>query len=155
MDIDRLFRLYYKPMCLYAMHYLNDTDAVEDIVQDAFVSLWQKAEAGSVPMQPRAYLLACVRNACIDLLRRQQSHPQDAMPADAAGADTEEEALAGAEKEAALWAAVDSLPPGRRKMLLMHKRDGLSHKAIAERLGVSEGTVRNQISRALKKLRNK
>jgi DNA-directed RNA polymerase specialized sigma24 family protein len=38
-------------------------------------------------------------------------------------------------------------------MFLMHKREGLSCAEIADRLEVSEGTVRNQISRALKTLR--
>ena len=47
-DIDRLFRLYYRPLCLYATHYLKDPDAVEDIVQDAFEALWEKMAVSDI-----------------------------------------------------------------------------------------------------------
>ena len=37
MTINEAFRLYYRPLCLYALHYLGDTEEVEDVVQDCFV----------------------------------------------------------------------------------------------------------------------
>ena len=164
-DIDNLFRLYYRPMCLYAQHYISDADAVEDIVQEAFMSLWQNAQAGKIPLNPKAYLSTCVKNACIDILRQHTAHPVVSMsgvneseiffPNETEGKLSDEEALARVEQFAEIWKAINALPPGRRRMLLLHKRDGLSHAEIAERLGVSQGTVRNQISRALKSLRSK
>lgn len=154
-DIDELFRLYYRPLCLYATHYLQSVDAAEDVVQEAFVALWEKMKAGEGPSLSKAYLSASVRNACIDILRRRRSHPESALPEDVAEPITDEEALSRSFDEARLWTAVESLPEGRRRMLLMHRRDGLKYSEIAERLGVSERTVRNQISRALKTLRGR
>lgn len=153
LDIDGLFRRYYRQMCLYALHYVQDSDVVEDIVQEAFLTIWQKAQNGAVPLHPRAYLATIVRNGCIDFLRMQASHPEEELPVSITA--EEEDYLDSAEQEAELWTAIDRLPHGRRQMLLLHKRDGLSHKEIAKRLGVSEGTVRNQISRALKSLRGR
>lgn len=152
-EIDDLFRLFYKPMCLYAVHYLGDTDGVEDIVQDAFLSLWQKMEAGDGPASARAYLTRVVHNACIDHLRYGTSHPHSQLPEDLEGEISDEDALDRSFAEAWMWTAIDKLPDGRRRMFLMHKRDGLSYADIADSLGVSEGTVKNQISRALKTLR--
>ena len=149
-DIDALFRLYYRPMCLYAAHYLKDDD-VEDIVQDAFTALWEKMLGGDLPSSPRAYLAASVRNRCIDVLRGRKAHPGEALPADLSEPDME--VLSQAFDEACLWDALARLPKGRRRMFLMHRRDGLKYAEIAGRLGVSERTVRNQISRALKSLR--
>lgn len=154
-DIDELFRLYYRPLCLYATHYLQSVDAAEDVVQEAFVALWEKMKAGEGLSLSKAYLSASVRNACIDILRRKSVHPESILPEDAEAPITDEEALFRAYDEAWLWTAIESLPEGRRRMLMMHRRDGLKYSEIAERLGVSERTVRNQISRAMKTLREK
>ena len=41
-EIETLFRTYYRPLCLYALHYLGDPDAVEDVVQESFTALWRQ-----------------------------------------------------------------------------------------------------------------
>ena len=41
-NIDDLFRLNYRPLCLYALHYLQDTDLAEDTVQEGLTALWEK-----------------------------------------------------------------------------------------------------------------
>lgn len=41
-QIDEAFRYYYRPLCLYAMHYLHDINLVEDVVQDCFTELWER-----------------------------------------------------------------------------------------------------------------
>ena len=149
-DIEKLYRLYYRPMCLYATHYLGKRSCVEDVVQEAFLSLLGKLGPGNRINNPLAYLSTTVRNACLDLLRRESKYPDASLPDNLPDDD---EILESAFDEAKLWAAIEALPEGRRRMLLMHKRDGLKYSEIAERLGVSEGTVKNQISRALRALR--
>ena len=154
MDIDQLYRLCYRPMCLYAAHFLGGTGDVEDVVQDAFAALWDRISNGDYPSNPEAYLAASVRNACIDRLCAEAAHPEaeltgrleESIPDD-------DEVLEQAFSEARMWDAIDRLPEGRRRMLLMHVRDGLKCPEIVKRLGESEGTVRNQIYRALKTLR--
>ena len=150
-DIRELFHFHYRPLCLYALHYLKDADAVEDVVQEAFTAWWQK---GDVADNAKAYLYAIVRNRCVDILRRQGRQAEQLQPEDAAGAISDEEAVDRSALEAQLWEAVDRLPAKRRELLLMSKRDGLSYEQIAEATGLSVNTVRNQISRALQSLRN-
>ena len=66
-DIDDLFRLYYRPLCLYAARFVRDADAVEDLVQAAFVALWERVQGGGrSPDSPKAYLYRMVHNRCID-----------------------------------------------------------------------------------------
>ena len=55
---------------------------------------------------------------------------------------------------ARLWTAIDRLPAKRRQILLMSKRDGLSQAEIASRMGISESTVHNQLTKALRTLRD-
>lgn len=149
-DIRVLFRRHYRPLCLYALHYLKDADAVEDVVQDAFTAWWQKRdEVDNV----RPYLFSMVRNRCIDILRRQGRQAEQLLPEDADGIISDEEAVERSETEARLWNAVNRLPARRREILLMSKRDAMSYEQIAVATGLSVYTVRNQISRALKSLR--
>ena len=149
-ELQLLFRHYYRPLCLYALHYINNVDDVEDVVQDCFVRL---LESGSDPQNARAWLYAAVRNRCIDLLRRQQ----DVVVPLAQGQDVaaDEELRERSQREARLWEAVDALPPRQREVLLLAKRDGLTYRDIALRLGISEKTVEHQLSRALRKLRER
>ena len=148
-DIEKLYRLYYRPMCLYVTHFLGKRASVEDIVQEGFLSLLGKLDSGRIT-NPLAYLTTAVRNACLDILRHEGKHEKrtlsDNLPDD-------DEILESAFDEARLWDAIDTLPEGRRRMFLMHNRDGLKYSEIAKTLGVSEGTVKNQISRALRTLR--
>lgn len=151
-NIDRLFRLYYRPLCLYATHYLKDSDAVEDIVQDAFEALWEKMAVSDI-QSPKSYLYASVRNSCVSRMRAANRLLEDIRPEDLSEFISDEEAVDRSFSESALWKAINDLPKKRRQMLLMEKRDGMSCAEIASALGVSVGTVKNQISRALKSLR--
>lgn len=154
-DIRELFRIHYKPLCLYALHYLKDAAAAEDVVQEAFTTWWQKRasrdgdSSQTAVKDARSYLYAMVRNRCIDILRRQGREPDRLLPEDVSGVISDEEAVERSALEARLWEAVDRLPARRRELLLMSKRDGMTYGQIAASTGLSVNTVRNQISRAL------
>ena len=64
-----------------------------------------------------------------------------------------EEDIDTAERDARLWKAIDSMPPRRREIFLMSRRDGLTYAAIADELGLSVKTVENQIAKATASLR--
>ena len=151
-DIDQLFRLYYRPLCLYAARYLRDAVAVEDIVQGAFMTCWEKISAGQEPDSPKSYLYRIVHNRCIDVLRKggqeatiDLEHLKEDVP--------DEETVDRSFIWARLWTAIDRLPAKRREILLLNKRDGLSYAEIARKMGISENTVHNQLTKALHTLR--
>ncbi len=149
MNVEALFKAYYQPLCLYAMHYLaGDREQAEDIVQECFVKLWQ-----NIPAQPRAFLYTAVRNACIDYLRHTKATLGDIVPYDLEGAISDDEAQERSVDEARLWAAINGLSERRRQVLLMGKRDGMKYQDIAKELGVTEKVVEHEMSRALKQLR--
>lgn len=39
------FRYYYRPLCMYALHYVKDIDNAEDIVQDCFTEVWERKDS--------------------------------------------------------------------------------------------------------------
>jgi RNA polymerase sigma-70 factor (family 1) len=164
-EIDLVFQQYYRPLCLYALHYLHDLDEAEDVVQDCFVRLLEaeKRDANSSvsslsmsnPQNLKSFLYASVRNACIDKLRRKNPIVQDISPSDLSGVISDEQAVDSASREAELWTAIEQLPERCREIFLMSKRDGMTYREIAEELCLSEKTVEHQISKALKTLRGK
>jgi len=154
-QIESSFRLWYKPLCLYALHYLDSIEESEDAVQDVFYTLMQKAQSGAYVPVSKAYLYTSVRNRCLDILKNTKNRDTvhslegtDSIPED--DAHLEERSM----EEARLWAAIDSLPKKCRRILLMNKVQGMKYSEIADSLGISENTVRNQMAKALKTIKD-
>jgi RNA polymerase sigma-70 factor (ECF subfamily) len=94
-----------------------------------------------------------VRNRCLDQLRKKGIPTESLKPYDTYGLIDDDDAQERSLTEARLWTAIDSLPEKCREVFVMSKRDGLKYEEIAEELGLSVNTVRNQISKALKILK--
>ena len=148
--IDLIFQQYYRPLCLYATHYLHDIDEAEDVVQDCFVKLISRS---IMPENIKAFLYTSVRNACIDLLRRQSPIDTEISPTDFCGVMSDNQAQESSFREAELWTAIEKLPERCREIFLMSTRDGMTYREIAVELDLSEKTVEHQIYKALKTLR--
>ena len=148
-DFEVLFRLHFRPLCLYALHYLGNVEAAEDVVQESFVKLWEKLEQGSEVSNTRAYLYMTVRNRCLDQLKAKGLATESLKPYDTYGIIDENEAEERSRTEAKIWTALDSLPEKCREIFILSKRDGLKYEEIAQELNLSVNTVRNQISKAL------
>lgn len=152
-SFDDLFRYNYRPLCLYALHYLQDADLAEDMVQESYTALWEKLQGGAPVFDRKSYLYMMVRNRCLDHLRKKGTPTEALKPYDTYGIIDDNDALARSQTEARLWTAIDSLPEKCREVFVMSKRDGMKYEEIAQELGLSVNTVRNQISKALKILK--
>ena len=152
-NFDDLFRYNYRPLCLYALHYLQDVDLSEDIVQESYAALWEKLQEGEHILNRKSYLYMMVRNRCLDHLRKKGIPTEPLKPYDTYGIIDDDDAQERSQTEAKLWTAIDSLPEKCREVFIMSKRDGLKYEEIAEELGLSVNTVRNQISKAMKVLK--
>ncbi|MBP5763900.1 MAG: sigma-70 family RNA polymerase sigma factor [Bacteroidales bacterium] len=147
MDIEHQIRLHYKRMCIYALHFVSDPAAVEDIVLEAFVGLWQNQDQ---VRDVKAYLFASVRNRCLNYLRNQRLLSSESIPEELVSEDSSDDA----EVDFRIWSVLDALPEKMREAYLLSKRDGMSYDDIAVRMGVSIHTIRNQIAKASKKIRH-
>lgn len=78
---------------------------------------------------------------------------KEILPVEDDVAISDDEAVDNSVKEARIWSAIDRLPAKRRRIFLMSRRDGMKYSEIAQSLGLSENTVRNQISKALEAIR--
>lgn len=152
-NIECLFKEHYRPLCLYATHFMGDIDQVEDIVMDCFVKYAELLNIGEQIKSPKSYLYQMVRNSCIDQLRN--STYTDSVETIPDYPNEEETCFDRYEREARLWSEIDKLPQTCRKVFLMSKRDGMKYESIAESLHISVKTVEAHISKAYTVLRGK
>lgn len=128
---------------------------IDDIVQEACLRVLQARGSGPLA-SPKAFLFATARNLALDRLRRHEVSRTDLLgEIDSLHVLDERdgipETLARNQELALLTEAIQSLPARCRQILTLRKLYGLSHKEIAERLGVSESTVSNQITIGIEK----
>ena len=144
-DIEGLYKQYFRQLCIFALHFTENVGASEDIVQEAFVGLWNHRETVN---DVRSYLYSSVRNGSLTYLRK--TNPD----IDLEKLEIPDETLEkDSEIEAKMWSAIEALPQKRREILLLSKRDGMKYEDIAFKLGISVNTVKNQISKALRTLK--
>lgn len=153
--LAELLQEYWAPVVRFVRTILGDTDIAEDVAQETFVRLWTARERwrGEGALAPLLYRIA--RNAALDERKgRRRIGPIDAEPHVAIPTyEHPDAALETRDLERAIRRAVDALPPKRREIFLLARATDLTYAQIAEALGVSPQTVANQMSRALKDLR--
>ncbi|MBD5386879.1 sigma-70 family RNA polymerase sigma factor [bacterium] len=148
-EFERIYRKLYMPLCMYALRITEDVAIANDTVQNSFAKVWDMIREGYEIDSLEKYLFRTVRNAALQLLRCEQRYVS--LPEEEK--DVPEEEIDTAERDARLWEAIDSMPPRRREIFLMSKRDGMTYSAIAEELGISIKTVENQLAKATSTLR--
>lgn len=151
--LESLFKSNYDALCMYSMHYVNDIETAEDIVMDCFLKFYEKRDSGQEILSPKQYLYRMTKNASIDFVR--ESSVEIDIDNVAETLENIDGTIDRSEREARLWNAIDQLPPVRKKVLLMSKRDGMKHEEIAKALGISVKTVESHIYKAYKTLRGK
>lgn len=149
---------YYAALCSYVEKILFLTDAVEDLVQEVFISVWEGKRTFSDSRELTNYLYrACYNNALL-YIRNHQIHDSilNGLPQEEDFED-EEMLYALTVKEEAirqLYFYIEELPAEQRRIILL-RIEGHSWDEIASWLGVSINTVKTQKSRSYKFLREK
>jgi len=159
-DIDSFkyfFDRYYSDLCNFVHVYLHDQVLAEEIVQDIFVFFWENREKLKINTSVKAFLFSASKFKSLNLLRDTKTkrrivenigktEPFYTTEQDSSYIDAEE-------FKNILDMAIDQLAPKCREIFLLSKRKDLTNNEIAAQLGISVKTVENQMTIALKKLR--
>lgn len=153
---ERLFRLFYERLCNYALAMLNDRDEAEEVVQDIFVSIWQKRESLVITTGIKPYLYRAVYNRCINSIRHEQVKQQHKAVQLAAAEQYAQPArhLEQKELQDRISDALSHLPPECGRIFRLSRHEQLTYKEIADLLEISVKTVENQMGKALRILRS-
>ncbi len=154
--LEAIFEKYYRYLCATAFQYLGETEKSKDIAQDVFLEIWRRREEIDVRSSLKSYLRRACVNKCLNFLKAQRldfSEPESSNLAQPSP-DPSAQALAEADNlAAALDRALVKLPTQCRAIFVLSRIDQLSHREIAERLDISPKTIENQITKALRILR--
>ncbi len=153
-----IYERYWKSLFREAMNVLRSQKEAEDCVQELFVSLWNRRQALSITTL-RAYLHTAIRYQCIDRIEKNMirgGYLEDFttyLEANQTMPSIEEE-LYARELAASIDQVMDKMPDKMREVFRLSRQEHLTHREIAQRLQISEETVKKQIYLALKILKS-
>jgi RNA polymerase sigma-70 factor (family 1) len=153
--LERLLVVYWAPLVGYAHRLLGDVATAEDVVQRAFVRLYERDHVLPVGDEIRPFLYRVVRNLVANEWRRDRIRERwfDEQRLDEERVALPDERLERLELRAAIALAVETLPARRREIFTLSRFHELSNDEISDVLGISPQTVANQLVSALRTLR--
>lgn len=152
-----LFDWYKTKIYFFILHIVDTEAEAEELVQEVFLRLWVSRQALTNVDNANSYLFVMARNRSLDHIQRvaaerklkQQLHQQQEP-----FANTTEEDVDFAQSKQLVAAAVSQLPKQQELVFRLSKEQGLSRQQIAAQLNISENTVRNHLSEAMKFIKN-
>ena len=155
---DQLFRNYNQRMYYFAKSILKSHEDAKDIVQEVFLRIWKNRASIDTRSSFKSYLFTISYNIIVDTMRKRVTEQKfrDELIKNAA----KEEFLINEELEykelnTSYHKAISELPPKRQQIYKLHRFENKSYQEIASKLDISANTVRNQMTQAIKFLREK
>ncbi|KAA2241374.1 RNA polymerase sigma-70 factor [Chitinophaga agrisoli] len=151
-----LFEMYRERLFIFARQLSHSTVEAEEVVQDIFLKLWENRAHLSEISYPKKYIYTMARNRALDLLTsiaRNKKAVQMIWANISASNNLTEELLQAQESQQLIYKAIAQLPEKKQAIFWLSRRDGLSHQEIAQQLGISVQTVKNNLTDILKYVR--
>ncbi|MDZ7780738.1 MAG: RNA polymerase sigma-70 factor [Gemmatimonadota bacterium] len=155
--LEAFFRAVHGPLVRYATRFVAESTA-EDVVQDAFVRLWESRARIDPGQSLKAFAYRTVRNLCLNRIRdakTQEKLLSERYEAPTVSAPEPDEELAREDFADRLRGWIAELPERQREALELSRFHGLSHEQVAEAMGVSPRTVNNHLVKALHAIRDR
>jgi RNA polymerase sigma factor CnrH len=160
-----LMERHYRRIYRVALSYLRDPDEALDVVQETFVKAFQNAARWDARAEVGSWLTRIGINQAIDRYRRVRRRRRSGQPLEdgagdhdgrwrAAGPSPERQML-GHELGARIAGALRGLPERQRAIVVLRHYDEMSLEEIADTLGISLGTVKSSLHRAIHRLRDR
>ncbi len=153
---EETFRKYYQSLCNYANSILKEMDEAEEVVQNLFLSIWEKRNDLEINISLKSYLYRAVHNHCLNRIKHlkiREEYQQYATNFYDASYESVSQTVMKNELEQKIEEAIRKLPEQCRLIFRMSRFEELKYHEIAEQLELSPKTVENQIGKALKILR--
>lgn len=156
--LRQIFDRHYPLLLADIYRLIPDESTCQDLAQELFVDLWNKRESLDIHTSLRAYLRRAAVNKSLNYIKATRRIQFD--DAEDLGYLLDTSALETQKRETqdtledALHAAIDELPEKCRVVFNLSRFEQLSHREISEKLGISVKTIENQITKAMKMLRD-
>jgi len=153
---DFVFKLYWDPLLIYLSKLVKDRTDAEDLLQNIFVNLWNKAQSSEI-QHLHTWLYGAARKSALFYHRTQGNQKKliasilDYIQVEGFSLSEQQQ---GKELQQIIDREIEQLPAKMKEVFILSRQEQLSYKEIAERLEISDQTVKKQISNALSILRN-
>lgn len=137
------------------MQYVKNDEDASEIVNDAFIALWEKRDQLALDDSIKSYLYTVVKNKSINFLKKKRMVFEDSdvfsfIPNNNANVLQQME---GKEMEHLIFKTIDKLPRKCKQIFILSRKEQLSNKEIGVIMGITPKTVENQITIAIKTIK--
>ncbi len=155
----QFFDLYVKKVYNFLFNHLRDKAEAEDLTQNVFMKIWNNRASIDINKSFDSYIFTIAHHLVIDFYREKNKHlhsefSKGLVTDHPISPLTAEDAINKHQFESLYHTALESLPPKRKEIFLMSRHLGMSNKQIADQLQISVKTVENQMTAALKSLKD-
>lgn len=155
--LKEMYNKYYTYLCYAVYKVLPDRNIAEDLVQEVFFEVWKKRDNININLSLGSYLKRAAVNKTLNYIRDRKIkfEEEEAAPPIVDQEVRAQENMEANELQDRINEAIESLPEKCRIVFAMSRYEEMSYREISEKLGISIKTVENQISKALKILRER
>ena len=156
-EVEQLFKTHFRGLHAYAYTILRDSHLAEEIVQEVFVKLCERASRINIETSLESYLYRSVYNESLNHQKHEKVKARYRTMMSRKPEIAEQEPTGGDYPglETRLRLALGELPQQCRTIFQLSRFEDLKYREIADRMGISVKTVENQMSKALRILRQK
>jgi len=155
--IKELYNAYYKQLITLANGILHDRCLAEDVVQNTFITIWDKRASLPVPINLKGYLVVCVKRKAYDAIKKEKKRMEQPMP------DYEDERMGAMRQRGiedkeiynGILKAMKCIPPKQRKVFEQRYLHDLSSREIMANSQLSAQTIRNHMHTCIRIMRKK
>lgn len=153
---DQLFNTYSQKLYGFALRYLKSEADAEEVVQELFLYIWKNRKDLRKDTNLQSYFFTIAYNLIKKHFRKRGYHQQFLDSCVSQNENIDTASYESVEYQSVLEQidkVIENLPPRRREIFIKSRKEGMNSNDIAQELGLSRGTVDNQISEALKYIR--
>lgn len=154
-QFEVLYKTYQPGLVNFAFFYLKNEQEAIDLVQELFISIWEKKDSSPITDNPKSYLMTSVKNRCFNKLTRNKNNSNsiELLGDILISQEDTSSAIETKQTEEQILKSIDKLPEKCKEIFVLSRFEQMSYKEIAATLNISAKTVENQIGNALKFLR--
>jgi len=158
-DFEKFFKEHYRSLHLYAIKFVNQHDVANDIVQEAFMKIWEQRDAIMITTSVKGYLYRTIHNLCLNYIEqiKLRGKHHEILHIELKEQELDyfngEQSLLQQENIHIIEQALKQLPDDYKEIIELSRLKELKNKEISEKLNLPLRTVETRIYRAISRLR--
>ena len=149
---EQIYYAYSKKLYHFGLGLLKDPDEASEMVQDVFVTLWEKRERINPDLNFENYLLKMAYNSILKIFRKRSNKRKviDNLMEESSGiTENTQNSVIYDDLYDKAQTCIERMPPKRKMVYKLNRQEGMSAREIAEELGISKRTVEGHLAEAL------